>query len=71
MTSDNARLTVLIDADNKQEFQQLCAALGTTPSEVTRALIRDFIAGKRQPAALYQQLQFQSRRSRHRGGGAD
>lgn len=45
MEEQHARLTVLIDADKKRAFDELCAALGTTSSAVVRELIRGFLDG--------------------------
>ena len=41
-----ARLTVLIDPRKKTVFERLCAADDTTPSQVVRQLIRDYIVQK-------------------------
>lgn len=41
-----ARLTVLIDPDKKELFEQLCARDDQTPSQVVRRLIRDYIEQK-------------------------
>ncbi len=41
-----ARLTVLIDPRKKAVFERLCAAEDTTPSQVVRQLIRDYIEQK-------------------------
>jgi hypothetical protein len=38
-----ARLTILIDPRKKAVFEQLCADADTTPSQVVRSLIRDYI----------------------------
>lgn len=38
-----ARLTILIDPRKKVVFEQLCAERDTTPSQVVRQLIRDYI----------------------------
>lgn len=38
-----ARLTVLIDPEKKAVFDSLCALDDTTPSQVIRRLIREFI----------------------------
>ena len=38
-----ARLTVLIDPRKKAVFERICAAQDTTPSQVVRRLIRDYI----------------------------
>lgn len=38
-----ARLTVLIDPSRKEAFERLCHAQDTTPSQVMRRLIRDFL----------------------------
>jgi hypothetical protein len=45
MTIENrtARLTILIDPRKKAVFERLCAAEDTTPSQVVRRLIRDYI----------------------------
>ena len=39
-----ARLTVLIDAEKKRAFEELCAAQDFTASQVVRQLIRDYLA---------------------------
>jgi hypothetical protein len=52
MTRDHARLTVLMDAEKKKEFDALCAALGTNASQVVRELIADYLAGERPQAML-------------------
>lgn len=44
MESKTARLTLLIDPAKKAAFEQLCAQLDRTPSQVVRQLIRDFLA---------------------------
>jgi len=44
MELKTARLTLLIDANKKAAFEQLCAQLDITPSQVVRQLIRDFLA---------------------------
>ncbi|MEP7186184.1 MAG: CopG family transcriptional regulator [Rhodanobacter sp.] len=41
-----ARLTILIDPRKKAVFERLCAADDTTPSQVVRQLIRDYIEQK-------------------------
>lgn len=41
-----ARLTVLIDPRKKAVFERLCAGDDTTPSQVVRQLIRDYIEQK-------------------------
>lgn len=38
-----ARLTVLIDPRKKALFERLCAERDTTPSQVVRGLIRQYI----------------------------
>ena len=38
-----ARLTILIDPRKKALFERLCNAEDTTPSQVVRRLIREFI----------------------------
>ncbi|MDB5900913.1 MAG: hypothetical protein JWP22_619 [Ramlibacter sp.] len=52
MSKDQARLTVLMNADKKQEFDQLCAALGTNASEVVRDLIVGYLATREPEPAL-------------------
>jgi antitoxin component of RelBE/YafQ-DinJ toxin-antitoxin module len=44
MEHKTARLTLLIDPDKKSAFEQLCAQLDLTPSQVVRQLIRDYLA---------------------------
>lgn len=41
-----ARLTILIDPRKKAVFEQLCAELDQTPSQVVRQLIRQYIEGR-------------------------
>ena len=43
METKSARLTVLIDPNKKQAFEQLCASQDITPSQVVRQLIRDYL----------------------------
>ncbi len=43
MEDKPARLTVLIDADKKKAFDELCAAQDITASQVVRQLIRDYL----------------------------
>lgn len=38
-----ARLTVLIDAEKKKAFEELCASHDVTASQVVRQLIRDYL----------------------------
>lgn len=51
-----ARLTLLIDPQKKQIFEEICASKDLTPSQVVRRLIRQYIqenAGSRElPAWL-------------------
>jgi len=41
--SRTARLTILIDPRKKAVFERLCEAEDTTPSQVVRRLIREYI----------------------------
>jgi len=43
MELKTARLTVLLDPAKKKAFEQLCAQLDVTPSQVVRQLIRDYL----------------------------
>ena len=43
MEDKPARLTILIDADRKKAFEELCAAQDITASQVVRQLIRDYL----------------------------
>lgn len=43
MEDKPARLTVLIDADKKRAFDELCAAQDITASQVVRQLIREYL----------------------------
>ena len=43
MEEKPARLTVLIDADKKKAFEELCAAHDLTASQVLRQLIREYL----------------------------
>lgn len=44
MELKTARLTLLVDPAKKAAFEQLCARLDQTPSQVVRQLIRDYLA---------------------------
>ena len=44
MELKTARLTLLIDPAKKTAFEDLCARLDQTPSQVVRQLIREFLA---------------------------
>jgi antitoxin component of RelBE/YafQ-DinJ toxin-antitoxin module len=56
MEKRTARLTLLIDPQKKQIFEEICAGQDLTPSQVVRRLIRQYIidnAGERElPAWL-------------------
>ena len=41
-----ARLTILIDPRKKAVFERLCAEEDTTPSQVVRRLLRDYIESR-------------------------
>ncbi len=43
METKTARLTVLLDPAKKSAFEQLCASLDVTPSQVVRQLIRQYL----------------------------
>ena len=43
MEEKPARLTVLIDAEKKKAFEELCAAQDITASQVVRQLIKDYL----------------------------
>ena len=44
MEEKPARLTVLIDAERKKAFEELCASQDITASQVVRQLIRDYLS---------------------------
>jgi hypothetical protein len=44
MEDKPARLTILIDAEKKKAFEDLCASQDITASQVVRQLIRDYLA---------------------------
>lgn len=51
MEKRTARLTILIDPQKKQIFEEICAAKDLTPSQVVRRLVRQYIidnAGSRE-----------------------
>ncbi|MDP3540691.1 MAG: CopG family transcriptional regulator [Azonexus sp.] len=56
MEKRTARLTILIDPQKKQIFEEICAAKDLTPSQVVRRMVRQYIidnAGNRElPAWL-------------------
>ena len=41
-----ARLTILIDPRKKEVFERLCAEEDSTPSQVVRRLMRDYIESR-------------------------
>lgn len=43
MEEKPARLTVLIDAEKKKAFEELCASQDITASQAVRQLIRDYL----------------------------
>jgi len=43
MEKRTARLTILIDPQKKQLFEEICAARDLTPSQVVRRLIRQYV----------------------------
>ena len=43
MDDKPARLTILIDAEKKKAFEELCASQDITASQVVRQLIRDYL----------------------------
>ena len=43
MEDKTARFTILIDADRKREFEQLCAAQDVTASQMIRRLMREYL----------------------------
>lgn len=43
MESRTARLTILVDPRKKKIFEELCASLDLTPSQVVRKLVRQWI----------------------------
>ncbi|MGZ5181673.1 MAG: ribbon-helix-helix protein, CopG family [Ramlibacter sp.] len=43
MEDKSARLTILIDADKKKAFDELCAAQDVTSSQMVRHLIREYL----------------------------
>lgn len=55
MEDKAARFTILIDAQRKKAFDELCAAQDVTSSQMIRQLIRDYLdkhGVDYQPAAL-------------------
>ena len=43
MEDKSARFTILIDADRKKAFDELCASQDVTSSQMIRKLIRDYL----------------------------
>jgi predicted transcriptional regulator len=43
MEDKTARFTILIDADKKKAFDELCASQDVTSSQMIRQLIRDYL----------------------------
>ena len=50
MENRTARLTILVDPRKKKIFEELCAALDVTPSQVVRKLIRQWINAANTPS---------------------
>ena len=44
MEDKPARFTILIDADRKKAFDELCASQDVTSSQMIRRLIRDYLS---------------------------
>jgi len=44
MEDKPARLTILIDAEKKRAFEELCASQDITASQVVRQLIREYLS---------------------------
>jgi len=44
MELKTARLTVLIDPAKKRAFEDLCASMDVTPSQVVRQMIREYLS---------------------------
>ena len=51
MEDKAARFTILIDADRKRAFDELCASQDATVSQVIRQLINDYISEHEQQEA--------------------
>lgn len=49
MENRTARLTLLIDPNKKAVFEELCRADDSTPSQMVRKFIRDYIEQKLGP----------------------
>ncbi|MBI5138066.1 MAG: CopG family transcriptional regulator [Nitrospirae bacterium] len=49
MENRTARLTLLIDPNKKAMFERLCDLDDTTPSQMVRKLIRDYIEARLGP----------------------
>ena len=45
MAKKQARLTILIDPQNKEAFEAICVSRDETSSEVVRQLILEYLAG--------------------------
>jgi predicted transcriptional regulator len=43
MDDKKARLTILIDAERKKAFEEICAARDVTASQMVRQLIREYL----------------------------
>ena len=43
MENRTARLTLLIDPNKKQIFEEICTLHDVTPSQVVRQMIRDYV----------------------------
>ena len=43
MENRTARLTILVDPRKKKIFEEVCASLDVTPSQIVRKLIRQWI----------------------------
>jgi hypothetical protein len=56
MEEKPARLTILIDAEKKRAFENLCASQDITASQVVRQLIREYVAKHAAPSGNGLQL---------------
>jgi predicted transcriptional regulator len=61
MELKTARLTILIESSKKQALEQLCRRQDTTPSQVVRRLIRDYMESLRAEAAVRKPVAARSR----------
>ncbi|MEO8313800.1 MAG: CopG family transcriptional regulator [Pseudomonadota bacterium] len=71
MEDRTARLTILVDPRKKTVFERLCAEEDSTPSQVLRRLMRDYIELKTGKPWQPESTRVTSAQARRRAGSGD